>query len=34
MRYMYEEESHYYVDVLCDEFCEVANNNEIVYVED
>ena len=31
---MYEEESHYYVDVLCDEFCEIANNNEIVYFED
>ena len=29
---MYEEESHYYVDVLCDDFCEIANN-EIVYIE-
>ena len=31
---MYEEESHYYIDVLCDDFCEIANNNEIVFVED
>ena len=30
---MYEEESHYNIDVLCDDFCEIAQNNQIVYVE-
>ena len=34
MRFKYEEESHYYVDVLCDDFCEIGNNNEIVLVQD
>lgn len=31
---MYEEESHYYIDVLCDDFCVMADDNQIVYVED
>lgn len=32
---MYEEESHYYIDVLCDDFCEiVGKDNQIVLVED
>lgn len=25
VRFMYEEESHYYIDVLCDDFCEIDN---------
>ena len=31
---MYEEESHYYIDVLCDDFCEIDGSNQIVYVEE
>lgn len=31
-RFKYEEESHYYIDVLCDDFCEIANNDQIVFV--
>lgn len=27
MRFMYEEESHYYIDVLCDEYCEFDGQN-------
>ena len=27
MRFMYEEESHYYIDVLCDEYCEIDAQN-------
>lgn len=34
VRFMYEEESHYYIDVLCDDFCEIDNQNQIFYVED
>lgn len=34
MRFMYEEESHYYIDVLCDEYCEIDGQNQIVYVEE
>lgn len=31
---MYEEESHYYIDVLCDDFCEIDNQNQIFYVDE
>lgn len=34
MRFMYEEESHYYIDVLCDDFCEIDGQNQIVYVDE
>ena len=34
MRFMYEEESHYYIDVLCDDFCEIDGQYQIVYVEE
>jgi len=32
-RFMFEEESHYYVHVLADEFCEI-HDNQIYLVEE
>ena len=34
VRFMHEEESHYYIDVLCDDFCELDNQNQIFYVDE